>query len=130
MGVRKQYHLRPADEGFDAWDVDRLVNLAADLPVEDIALSAIWEIDTAYWFQEQSEPPTVQAIVDHVRLMLDADLSWPVILGPDGRVLDGMHRVSKALLEGRSTIKAVHLEALPEPDFRNCHPEDLPYDRG
>lgn len=130
VGVRKQYHLRPADEGFDAWDVDRLVKLAADRPVGDIALSAIREVDTAYWFQEHSEPPTVQSIVDHARLMLDADLSWPIILGPDGRVLDGMHRVGKALLEGRSTIKAVHLEALPEPDYRNCRPEDLPYDRG
>jgi len=126
--VRKQYHLRPAAEGFDAWDVDRLLDLAADLPIVDVQLAAIWEIDTAYWFQEGSEPATVRAVVDHVRLIHEADLSWPIILDPDGRVLDGMHRVGKALLDGRPTIRAVFLEVLPEPDYRNCRPEDLPYD--
>lgn len=129
-GVRKQYHLRPADEGFDAWDVDRLVDMAADLPVVEVALSGIREIDTDYWFQDPLQPPTVRSVVDHARLIQDADLSWPIILDPGGRVLDGMHRVGKALLEGRSAIGAVRLEVLPEPDYRNCRPEDLPYDRG
>ena len=128
--MRKQYHLRSADEGFDAWDVDRLVDLASDLPIVDVSLSAIGEIDTVYWFQEDAESATVRAVVDHARLMQDADLSWPIILDPDGRVLDGMHRVGRALLEGRSTMKAVRLEVLPEPDYRNCRPEDLPYDAG
>jgi len=45
----------------------------------------------------------------------------------DGRVMDGMHRVCKALLEGRETIAALQFELDPEPDFRDVQPDDLPY---
>lgn len=125
MHVRKQYHFWPGEHGRDAWDVDRLIEFAVGRPVNDIELTEIWEIDSPYWFQFE-ETPTVRAVADHARLMEEADLSHPIILGPDGRVMDGMHRVAKALMEGRETIKAVRLGHIPE-DFRNCKPEDLPY---
>jgi hypothetical protein len=41
--------------------------------------------------------------------------------------MDGMHRIAKALLEGRTTIRAVQFDTHLEPDYRNCRPEDLPY---
>lgn len=125
--MRKQYHLRPGAEGLDAWDVDRLIELSAPLPVEQVPVSEIREVDSAYWFGE-TQPATVRAVVDHVRLIGEVDTSFPIILGPDGRVLDGMHRVARALLDGRSTVAAVRLPELPEPDVRNCHPDELPYD--
>lgn len=40
--------------------------------------------------------------------------------------MDGMHRIARAILEGRSTVRAVQFEIDPEPDFRNCSPADLP----
>jgi hypothetical protein len=40
--------------------------------------------------------------------------------------MDGMHRVAKALLDGREEIEAVQLERDPEPDYVGCRPEDLP----
>jgi hypothetical protein len=51
-----------------------------------------------------------------------------VILGSDGRVMDGMHRIARAVLEGRTTVRAVRFPMNPEPDFRNCHPDHLAYD--
>lgn len=114
--------------GFDAWDIDRLVELTANAPIIELSLSDIPEIDSPYWFQEKAARPTVRAIVEHFRLMEMADLAHPIIVGPDGAVLDGMHRVARALLEGQSAIKAVRLEVLPEPDYRNCMPDELPYD--
>ncbi len=92
-----------------------------------MSLEAIEEIDSVYWFNAGGELPTVRRAVDHVRLINDVDSSWPIILGPDGRVMDGMHRIAWALLEGRPTIGAVRFSSLPEPDYRNCRPEDLPY---
>jgi hypothetical protein len=124
--VRKQYHFWPGEEGLDAWDVDRLVELSKDLPVKDVDLASIDEIDSVYWFDEL-ERPTVRNVVDHARLIEEVDLSHPIILGFDGRVMDGMHRIAKALLEGRTTISAVQFETPLEPDYRNCRPEDLPY---
>jgi hypothetical protein len=110
--VRKQYHFWPGQEGTHAWDVDRLVRLARDLPVEQVALADVDEIDSVYWFDE-FQRPTVRNVVDHIRLVVEVDPSHPIILGPDGRVMDGMHRIARALLEGRTTIEAVRLPVLP-----------------
>jgi hypothetical protein len=125
--VRKQYHFWPGANGLDAWDVDRLVALSRDLPVEEVPLAEIGEVDSVYWFDDANQP-TVRNIVEHIRLMRDADAAYPIILGPGNRVLDGMHRIASALLEGRPTIAAKRLPSIPEPDYRDCRPEDLPYD--
>ena len=125
--MRKQYHFWPGERGLDAWDVDRLIELSSALPVRDVALDSIDEIDSVYWFGDEVDRPTVRRVVDHLRLIEDVDFSHPIILGVDGRVMDGMHRIAKALLEGRSTISAVRFEFHPDPDYRNCRPEDLPY---
>jgi hypothetical protein len=124
--MRKQYHFWPGEDGVDAWDVDRLIELTSALPVEDVELTDIFEVDSVYWFDD-SERPTVRKIVEHFRLTQEVDPSCPIILGPDGRVMDGMHRVARALLEGRSTIAAVRLRALPDPDYKDCRADDLPY---
>jgi hypothetical protein len=101
--VRKQYHFWPGDDGFDAWDVDCLVELAKGRPIEEVPLSEIPEIDSVYWF-DATDRPTVRKVVEHFGLMAEVDLSYPIILGPDGRVMDGMHRIARALLEGREKI--------------------------
>jgi hypothetical protein len=43
-------------------------------------------------------------------------------------VMDGLHRVARAMLEGRTTIPAVQFVTHPAPDYLNCRPGDLPYD--
>ena len=126
--MRKQYHFWQGETGLYAWDVDRLIVLTAELPVEEVRLQDLLEIDSAYWF-DQSERPTVRKVVEHFRLLQEVDTSIPIIIGPDNRVMDGMHRVARALLENRTTIRAVRLRDLPEPDYRRCRPDELPYDR-
>jgi hypothetical protein len=125
--VRKQYHFWPGTTGLDAWDVDRLIGLSRKLPISDVELSTIGEVDSVYWF-DAVEPPTVRKVVEHCRLIGEVEMSYPIILGPDGRVMDGMHRIARALLEGRQTIRAKRLDHLPEPDYRDCRPADLPYE--
>ena len=127
--MRKQYHFwrSPEGDGFDAWDVDRLIELSRDLPVEQVAVDSIAEIDTVYWF-DAGVQPTVRAVINHAGLIADVDLSYPVILGPDGRVMDGMHRIARCILDGHETVAVRRLEVCPEPDFRNCQADKLPYD--
>jgi hypothetical protein len=125
--VRKQYHFWPGERGLDAWDVDRLIELSQSMPVRDVDLASIEEIDSVYWFDDQLERPTVRKVVDHLRLIEEVDLSHPIILGFDGRVMDGMHRIAKALLQGRAAISAVQFEIPLDPDYRDCRPDDLPY---
>ena len=124
--MRKQYNLWPwpTDGGTDAWDVDRLVELSHDLPIERVPLASIWQLDSPHW----GATLTLRDLAEHIRLVDEADLAYPIILSADGRVMDGMHRVMKALLAGHDGIDAVRFGVQPEPDFRNCRPEDLPYD--
>ena len=125
--MRKQYHFWPAERGFDAWDVDRLIVLSRNLPVERVPLDSIREIDTKYWFDGSTEIATVRKIVEHVRVINEVDDSYPIILGHDGRVMDGMHRIARALLESRTEIDAVRFPAPLEPDHLSCWPDELPY---
>lgn len=126
--MRRQYYFRPRGDRYDAWDVDHLIELAAGLPVKEVPLASIRELDTVHWFGAHDEPTTVRVIVNHARLINEADLSRPLILGTDGQVMDGMHRVARCLLEGRATVAAVQFAEQPEPDYRNVRPEDLSYD--
>ena len=127
--MRKQYHLRPSAAGLLAWDVDRLVALTAGLPPVAVPLADIRELDEPFWFGQGSEPATCRAVADHARLIADADLRFPIILGADGRVMDGMHRVAKAYLEGRDVVLAVRLAVDPAPDYVGVDEAALPYDR-
>jgi hypothetical protein len=108
-----------------AWDVDRLVRLSSTLPREHIPLSKIRELDEV-WFGED-ERPTWRAMLEHMKLIDDADLSFPIILSSSGAVMDGMHRVAKATREGRKEIEAAQFDANPEPDHVGLGPDELPY---
>ena len=125
--MRKQYHSRRTDEGVLIWDVDRLVEASKDLPVTEVPLTQIRELDEQYWF-DGDHMPTCRAILEHMILVRDTDLKYPIILSSDGRVMDGMHRVLKAALEERETIPARRFEITPEPDFVDVDIDTLPYD--
>ncbi|WP_130804484.1 hypothetical protein [Acinetobacter ihumii] len=123
--MRKQYHFREVGEDSYIWDVHRLVALSKNLKTKKVFLSQIIELNEAYWFPEQV--PTTQQILDHIQLIEQADLAYPIILSADGRVMDGMHRVAKAKLQGDLEIIAVQFEQTPTPDFINVHEDDLNY---
>lgn len=127
--MRTQYHFRRSPQGLCAWNVHRLVEQSSALVREQVPLSAIRELDESYWSNEGTRPLTCRDIVDHARLMLDCDLAFPVILSSNGRVMDGMHRVCKALLESRTEIEAVRFVEDPAPDYIGVDPDDLPYDK-
>jgi hypothetical protein len=126
--MRKQYHFRPSERGLLAWDIDRLISLSKDLPLLQVPLSSIRELDEPFWFADGNEAATCRAIAEHARLINAADLSFPIILSSDGRVMDGMHRVAKAVLLNLHAIVGVQFGADPEPDFVGFEPHKLPYE--
>jgi len=125
--MRKQYHFRQTERGLLSWDIDRLIILTKDFPRVQIPLAAIRELDEPFWFG-LGNPPTCRAVVEHARLIEAADLSFPIILSSDGRVMDGMHRVGNAALLRQLTIEAVRFTDDPDSGFVGVHPDDLPYD--
>ncbi len=125
--MRKQYHLRASAAGLLAWDIDQLIALTKNLTLVQIPLAHLAELDENYWYSTADTQPTCRSIAQHMRLVQAADLAFPIILCPEGKLLDGMHRAVKALLEEREFIAAYRLPYLPEPDFIGVAPEDLPY---
>jgi hypothetical protein len=115
-------------QGLCAWDVRRLIALSRELPVIKVPLSDIRELDEPYWCGELNQAMTCRAVAEHARLIQECDLSHPVILSSDGRVMDGMHRICRALLEGHGSIDAVRFSIDPAPDHVGRRPEDLPYE--
>ena len=125
--MRKQYHFRDSSRGLLAWDVDRLVELSRDFAKVLVPLTEIAELDENYWFHVGQNPPTCRAIADHMQLVEEANLAYPIILDSSGRVFDGMHRIVKALLADRDGIDAVRFTCDPEPDYVDRGPDELSY---
>ncbi len=126
--MRKQYHFRRSGEDMLIWDVDRLITMSEKIETTKLHLDQIKSIDENYWFQNDDDIPSVREIVGHLNLMEKSDLSYPILITKDGRVIDGMHRVLKALIQKEKHIKAKVFNELPEPDFINKHPDELKYD--
>lgn len=91
------------------WSVPRLFELARDLPIMEVPLRHLHLFNTY-------ERLTLREMVMHMQAVNAADLSRPIILDEDGEIMDGRHRIMKALLEGAETIKAVRFDENPPPD--------------
>jgi hypothetical protein len=126
--IRAQYYFRQSDQGLLAWDIRRLIELSSDFPIEHIRLADIAELDETHWYAHEGDSPTCRSLLLHMQLIDEADLDHPIILDQDGRVMNGMHRVCKAVREGKDKVLAVRFAANPEPDFVGCDPNELPYD--
>jgi hypothetical protein len=58
----------------------------------------------------------------HMRRALDVDTNYPVILSQEGFIMDGWHRVLRALIDGKATIKAVRFQKTPPHDYLEPKP--------
>lgn len=95
--------------GQEAWHIPRLIYLSKDLPVVEVPLEYIGLTNRYYGDM------SLRDFVMHMEAVLEADLTCPIILGEDGEILDGRHRITKALHERRETILAVKFDVNPKP---------------
>ena len=95
----------------ETWIVANLWEQAKDLPVQEMPMSALnlWSL--------HPKVKTMRDFVAHMKNVLEADMSYPIILDEDGWVMDGRHRIAKALLEGHEKIKFVRFDITPSPDL-------------
>ncbi len=97
-----------AQLGKHKWHVSRLFELAKKLPVMDIPLMHI----NMY---HEYEGLTLREMAGHIVAVNNADLAYPIILDEDGEIMDGRHRLIKAIITGKDTIKAVRFSENPSP---------------
>lgn len=100
------------------WDVERLWELARDLPVCRVPLNTISDLDRVGWHgrPEHYGRLTIREVADHARRIQQATFGYPIILSAGGQLLDGFHRVAKAHLLGMPDIAAVTFVQDPPPD--------------
>lgn len=94
--------------GRHSWSVSRLFELARNLPTMDVPLDHM----SVYYTYDKL---TLREMVMHMKAVNDADLDKPIILDEDGELMDGRHRLMKAMLLGSATIKAVRFDENPPP---------------
>lgn len=92
------------------WDVNTLWKASEGLPVFKIPLAAI-DLELKPW-----AIPDFLSILYHVERINKVGFEYPVIMNPDGHIIDGWHRIAKAILKGRKYINAVRFNVMPEPD--------------
>ena len=90
------------------WSVPRLFELSRNLPVMDVVIDHM----STYFVYEKL---TLREMIGHMKAVEAADLSFPIILDEDGDLMDGRHRLMKAIMQGNVTIKAVRFEENPSP---------------
>lgn len=91
------------------WSVPRLIELSRGLPVMEVPLDHLC-------VYHRYANLTLRDMVMHMRAVNAADLERPIILDEDGELMDGRHRIMKAMLLGQPTIKAVRFEDNPVAD--------------
>ena len=95
--------------GSEKWSVARLFELSREFPVMDIPLDHLG----MYYTYERL---TLREMVMHMRAVIHADLNTPIILDENGELMDGRHRLMKAILTSAKSIKAVRFDENPSPD--------------
>lgn len=94
------------------WNAQTLHNSAKakEYPVRDMPL---WNIDLTVGPFGCSR---LHSFIFQCKRVLDCSSDYPIILDEVGQIADGYHRLCKAVLEGRKTIKAIRPLEMPAPD--------------
>jgi len=103
-GTAKQY----ARVGNQFWSVSRLIKLTEGFEVMEIPIAHLM-------LEHKIDLISLREFARRVIQVNEADLSYPIILDEDGVIMDGRHRLTKAIIEKRETIKAVRFQDNPVP---------------
>lgn len=102
-----EYH-----RGDKVWKAQTLYDFAKvkEYPILDMPL---WNIDLTL---EPFECSQLYSFIFQCKRVCNCSLDYPILLDNYGQIADGYHRLCKAILEGKETIKAIRLEEMPAPD--------------
>lgn len=98
--------------GKRVWLIPSLIERAKELDQFDLPLAAVY-VGSDVWNPIES----AYDLAGHVKRVLNANMDYPVILDAEGFIMDGWHRITKALVEGRATIRAVRFDETPPCDY-------------
>lgn len=84
-----------------------LIEASKDLEVFELTVD---HINLSYMAPNEN---SLASFIEHMKDVNKADISYPIILSPCNVILDGKHRVAKAIVTGQLKIKAVRFKEMP-----------------
>jgi len=110
MKIKDWYppHNQMSKLGRHHWSVARLFELSRSLPIMEVPLDHM-----SLYFTYGNL--TLREMVMHMKAVNTADLDTPIIMDEDGEIMDGRHRLMKAMLLGLPTVKVVRFDENPSP---------------
>lgn len=84
------------------YNVHTCIRLARDFPIIELSID---QMNISY-SSPNANNNTIRSFIEHMKSTLEADLNFPIILNEDGFIIDGRHRLCKALFLEEKTIKA------------------------
>lgn len=115
-------------------DVYRLIHATESVPVQEMEVTEFQsELDEECWTDTSGEKISPSYVIgkikeeedldtaarehpelaEHIRRLGQADYSHPIIVY-NGHILDGVHRLAKAVVDGEARVKVKILENIPE----------------
>lgn len=109
FGVSKYATYHYNDLKGNTYSTDRLKEIAKNYEVFDLPLAGL---DLSY---EIWQGANIRELAMHVYRVKFSNLNDPIILDWNGSIADGRHRIIKAIIEEKQTIKAVRLDYVLTP---------------
>lgn len=91
------------------YSVAKLIDDTKHLDAFDVPVAAL-NVGDEIW-----RGCSILELASHVRQVMDADLSYPILIDWNGDIADGRHRIIKALATGKRTILAKRITWKPDP---------------
>jgi len=92
------------------WENSTLRTASIGLEVCEMPLAGL-DLNTSPWYTGD-----FFYTLYHFKRVEAANLKYPILLDPNGTIIDGWHRIAKAILKGDETISFQRLLVMPEHD--------------
>lgn len=109
--VTRPYEQQYYQKGNKVWYIKRLHELCKDLPVKTMKLD---DLDMSHILTPRY---TLPQLALHVKLVMNANLDYPILLGREGNVMDGRHRITLSIVRGMDEIRYQQFNEDPAPDY-------------
>ncbi len=109
MDTENLKHLEGHKQDYDdyTYNVIDLIREAEKLKVITLKVSDI------FLYYDSPSYDTFTSFVKHCEKVYNSNLKYPIILSPGNFILDGKHRLAKAIISNHETISAVRFEEMP-----------------
>lgn len=111
--ISKRADVYSRHHGKEAYSVEMLIEITSDNKIEQIPVDLLkWNVKEKIWTKGKKEinPEDVlnepKKYEEEMKRINDADLKYPVLIY-DGEIIDGYHRLAKAIKQNKDKIKTV-----------------------